>query len=671
MIRLALTLCFLIWAGAVGAQGIRVQSGDHDGFTRLVAAIGPDRDWQVTRDGRDLHIAFSPTVPGFDLSGVYTLITRDRVADLRVENGLMLELGCDCTVEISRFQGRYAVIDITDTPYQPPAEPVPPVELPTHETGHEPPPTLTPLAEPVAEPAPLAPTFDMEEAAAIMAEQLARAAAAGLLDAAPAEPLTAADPVPPAPAEPAPGPQGMATPESAGHEDRPDTPNPHPDPVPQETPPILAATAYDLNTGTWPDRLIASAPVNCLAAPARPVSDWRGELSFLNALGRVRAFLYDDRGGLQDDAAIELAELYLAYGFGAEALFWLNERGAAPGFQRAMALYLEHGAAGQFGSFAEHELCPDALTLWLFLTDTDTPRPDTETRLEILARYFELPTPLRDIVGPDLARAFLAADNEGAALEIRETLVRGGRVPAQDMAFLDATLPGSPAPPAAALLPANAGSTRADPALTLRLLADIEARGAARSTDLVAADALIRETDPALTEGGLRHAAALGHALAGDIDSALSHLALNGQRDAEAIRPVFADILTALMELERTAPLLLLLSSEEFGQFGYFPNPAFRRRVARYLLDHGLPDMARDLILAGGSDHARDRELLSLAYDRLAQDHLDDPPLPLPAPALVDPIAPAQTPEAMAAMLQDSRALRQHALALLEANPPD
>ena len=65
----------------------------------------------------------------------------------------------------------------------------------------------------------------------------------------------------------------------------------------------------------------------------------------------------------------------------------------------------------------------------------------------------------------------------------------------------------------------------------------------------------------------------------GDIDAALSHLALNGQRDAEAIRPVFADILTALMDLERTAPLLLLLTSEEFGQFGYFPNPAFRRRV--------------------------------------------------------------------------------------------
>lgn len=191
-------------------------------------------------------------------------------------------------------------------------------------------------------------------------------------------------------------------------------------------------------------------------------------------------------------------------------------------------------------------------------------------------------------------------------------------------------------------------------------------QGSARLEDLTAADALILETTPPLTVDGLRHATALGHALAGNIEAALAHLTLDGQRDAEAIRPVFADILTALMELERSAPLLLLLSSEEFGQFGYFPNPAFRRRVARYLLDHGLPDMARDLILAGGSDHARDRDLLSLTYDRLAQDHLTG----IPTDALPQPERPAlsiaETPEAMAAMLADSRSLRQQALARLE-----
>ncbi len=654
----------LLWSGMAAAQGIVVQSGDHDGFTRLVAAIGTNRDWQITRDGRNLHIAFDPVAPGFDFGSVFSLITRDRLVDLRSEDGLMLELGCDCTVEISRYQGRYAVIDISDTPYQPPvAEPAPAIALPAaaSTTTQMPPPSLVPLVE--TEPPAPRPTFDMGEAAAIMAEQLARAAAAGLLDAAPNEPFSSADPI--AHAEPANTPHAEQ-PGTDPHDNHPVTQDPHPTEPAQATPPILAANAFDLNQGTWPDRLIASAPVNCLAAPPRPVSEWRGELSFLNALGGIRARLYDDRGELQDSAARELAELYLVHGFGAEALFWLNETRDPPGFHLAMARFLEFGADGQFGSFAEQELCPEALTLWLFLTDPAESRPPEELRQSILARYFDLPIPLRDLIGPPLARAFVAANAPGAALEIRETLIRGGRLSPQDIAFLDTDLPGAPTPPIAALDPANAGSTRTDQALTLRLFSQIRAQGSARPEDLTAADALIRETTPPLTADGLRHATALGHALAGNIEAALIHLTLDGQRDAEAIRPVFTDILTALMELERSAPLLLLLSSEEFGQFGYFPNPAFRRRVARYLLDHGLPDMARDLILAGGSDHARDRELLSLTYDRLAQDHLTG----TPTDALPQPERPAlsiaETPEAMAAMLADSRSLRQQALARLE-----
>jgi hypothetical protein len=661
--RTAISLICLLWATAAQTQDIPVQSGDHGGFTRLVAAIGSDRDWQVMRDGRRLTISFTPAATGFDLSEVFTLITRDRVADVQSDAGLVIELGCDCSVDITRYLGRYAVIDVSDTPYQPPAEPGPALDLPAFDlaTTHEPPASLTPLAAP--EPPALSPTFDMEEAAAIMAEQLARAAAAGLLDAAAAEPLSAADPIPPA--QDAPDPLHDQPQDSTAEPEHPATTPSHADQSPQQPPPVLAATAYDLNTGNWPDRLLASAPVNCLAAPARPIADWQGELSFLNALGRARTHLYDDRGALNDRAALDLAELYLLHGFGAEALFWLTERRRSSAFHMAMAHYLEHGAAGQFGSFADHELCPQELALWLFLTDPDAPRPGEETRRGILARYFEMPTPLRDLIGPDLARAFLAVDDDGAALEIRETLVRGGRLSPQDMAFLDAHVPGSPQPSASALHPANAGSTRADSALTLRLFSRIEAQGAAWPEDLVAADALIRESDPALSEGGLRHAAALGHALAGDVDVALLHLAPNGQRDAEAIRPVFADILTVLMERDRSGPLLLFLSSQEFGQFGYFPNPAFRRRVARYLLDHGLPDIARDLILAGGSDHAQDRELLNLIYDRLAQDHPSDGPADAPVPVAVDPVEAAETPEAMAALLRDSQALRLQALALL------
>lgn len=673
MIRRALICVVLqLWAGIASAQEIRVQSGDHDGFTRLVAAIGANRDWQVARDGRRVRISFDPAAPGFDLSTVFTLITRDRLASISWEDGLVLDLACDCTVEVSRYQNRYAVIDITDTPYQPPSpEPQASLDLPmtAPASAQTPPPAL--LAQVEQEPAPPTqrPTFDLEEAAAIMAEQLARAAAAGLLDAAPSEPFSSADPITldEPTQDPHPSEQRHSRDAGGDHADHHPTPtDPHPEPTPQETPPIVAANAFDLNQGSWPDRLIASAPTHCLAPPARAIADWPGELSFLNALGGLRAQLYDDRGELQQAVSLELAELYLVYGFGAEALFWLRESGNPPGFHLALAQFLEFGADAQFGSFSEYELCPEALTLWLFLTDQERARPSEEARQVILSQFYELPTPLRDLVGPPLALAFVSTDATGAALEIREALIRGGRVSQQELAFLDANLPGVPAPAASALDPSNAGSIRANQALALRLRSQIQTHGSAEEADLVAADALIRETTPPLEMNGLRHIAALGHALSGDVDAALLHLDLHGQRDAEAIRPVFANILTELMEQGRSAPLLLLLSSDEFGQFGYFPNPAFRRRVARYLLDHGLPEMARDLILAGGSDHARDRELLSLAFDRLAHDRsIEQTESPHTHPEIAD-IPVAETPAAVASLLDDSRNLRQQALALLD-----
>jgi len=119
------------------------------------------------------------------------------------------------------------------------------------------------------------------------------------------------------------------------------------------------------------------------------------------------------------------------------------------------------------------------------------------------------------------------------------------------------------------------------------------------------------------------------------------------------------------MELESTAPLLLLLSSDDFGQFGHFPNAASRRQVAEFLLDEGLPGMARDLILAGGSDHARDRALLSRAFDRLAEDRPDPGAQATPDPATPEPPIPAETPEGVAALLDESRDLRAGMDALL------
>ncbi|MCB1329986.1 MAG: hypothetical protein KDK28_11310, partial [Maritimibacter sp.] len=129
---LLLAALLLLIAGGAMAQGVPVQSGEHAGFTRLVARIGADTDWELTRDGRDLRIAFTPEAPAFDLSGVFQRIPRDRLAAITDDEGLELSLGCDCRVDLSRYQQRYLVIDISDAPAppDPDPDPEPVLELP-------------------------------------------------------------------------------------------------------------------------------------------------------------------------------------------------------------------------------------------------------------------------------------------------------------------------------------------------------------------------------------------------------------------------------------------------------------------------------------------------------------------------------------------------------------
>ncbi|HID67950.1 MAG TPA: hypothetical protein EYP31_06770, partial [Roseibacterium sp.] len=208
-------------APPVHAQTIQVQSGDHVGFTRLVLSIGADREWALDQEADGQWIlALSPTVDGFDTSTSFDLIQRARLADLTGGETLALDLACACDVSSFRHDGRYLVIDITDPD---PNAPAPEQIAQDHalsqreEERAAAAAALPNLANLLLSPGilPSVPAVEsvieathspesqgadtpnprLAEAAEIMAEQLARAAAAGLLDAALNQPMTFGDPV--------------------------------------------------------------------------------------------------------------------------------------------------------------------------------------------------------------------------------------------------------------------------------------------------------------------------------------------------------------------------------------------------------------------------------------------------------------------------------------------
>ena len=97
------------------AQDVTVTSGEHDTFTRIALDFGQVIDWQMGRtpDGYALRVAGQK--PKYDLSAVYKLIGKDRIAALWVDpaNGdLHLGIGCGCFAMPFAFRPSIVVIDI-------------------------------------------------------------------------------------------------------------------------------------------------------------------------------------------------------------------------------------------------------------------------------------------------------------------------------------------------------------------------------------------------------------------------------------------------------------------------------------------------------------------------------------------------------------------------------
>ncbi|MDH3263635.1 MAG: hypothetical protein OEM24_06530 [Paracoccaceae bacterium] len=118
--RLALALALaLVLPAAAGAETARVRSGDHPGFTRLVVQLAEPAEWRLGRVEGGYALEVARTDLAFDLSGVFRLISRSRLATVRQEPGqprLTLELACDCHATAMDFNETWIVLDVRDGP---------------------------------------------------------------------------------------------------------------------------------------------------------------------------------------------------------------------------------------------------------------------------------------------------------------------------------------------------------------------------------------------------------------------------------------------------------------------------------------------------------------------------------------------------------------------------
>ena len=109
----SLVLCCL--AASASAATVRVKSGEHGPFTRLVFYLPEAVEWHMDQQDRVVTIAFPGQRYGVFLDEVFIKITRDRIADVKAvptEESIVLRLNCDCFATTVEYSPRILVVDV-------------------------------------------------------------------------------------------------------------------------------------------------------------------------------------------------------------------------------------------------------------------------------------------------------------------------------------------------------------------------------------------------------------------------------------------------------------------------------------------------------------------------------------------------------------------------------
>jgi hypothetical protein len=139
MIRIFLAALFLIPSTLWGAP-IKVQSGEHGSFTRLVVYLPESVTWNISSQPSEARMIIAEWEEGFDLSNVFKKIGTDRIKSLAsTDSELIITFACDCSVVSNMLEKGFVQLDVfvADIPkpiQRPRSEVVEQVEIPESKT---------------------------------------------------------------------------------------------------------------------------------------------------------------------------------------------------------------------------------------------------------------------------------------------------------------------------------------------------------------------------------------------------------------------------------------------------------------------------------------------------------------------------------------------------------
>ncbi len=557
MTRWLAALCLWLVVGAPAlAQAVRVTSGEHDDFTRLVLEFPGPVDWTLGRTADGYALRLNGPAPVYDLSRAFDLIGKGRLAAIRADEGdglLYLSIACPCFAMPFEFRPGTVVIDLRNG--EPPEgssfeEPLAGTDL--AETGT--PPVIRPMARasalpevaagpPPAEAAEVAaaetppgpgPAYDwldqfregprgrselatsalglslsppetikpdLEPLRRALVEQLGRGATQGIVDMAPPK-----------------------RDDKAKAEPRDEEANPSVE--------IRLGDAPNLDLRQKGEEMpaLTARGEACIPDEKLAIAEWVAETPVAEQIGPALADLIGEFDRPDPEAVARAVRFNLGLGFGAEARSLLR---AFPSDQEDAAIWqsMAHildGEAEETPAFEGMAACDTAAALWALLSDPEVLALGQVEKAAVLRAFSALPIHLRQHLGPRLVDRFLAMKDLTTATALRESILRGTTEPGPEIEMMEAAFAkagGSPVTAATRLEEVVKDGGPTTPEATAELVIQRAELGLNVGYDLVQAlEGFAEEREGTEDSAQFELALTLAHAASGDFAAAFGRL---------------------------------------------------------------------------------------------------------------------------------------------------
>ena len=528
IMRLLVLITVMLAPASAVAEAVKVTSGDHPDFTRIVIEYPETVAWTVgrTADGYELRLPGGPAQ--YDLSQVFDVIGKDRLAAIWADpasGALHFGVACACFAMPFEFRPGTVVIDIRNgTPPKGSS-----FEL-ALDGGSAPELAARPVIRPVGRPKTDGPAqiydwtaalneapsdrpvlassgrnpdtpedakFDLEPLRHSLIEQLSRGASEGIVDMAkPKAPVEAAE--------------GDGNPSVEIH---------------LGGPPNLV-----IRQKGEAEAPLSAAGAHCIPDEKLDVAAWAEESPVAEQFGPALSGLTGEFDRPVPDAVRKATQFYLNLGFGAEARAILRAFPTAPedeAIWQSMARILD-GEPDPNPMFAGMAACETSAALWAILADPEVVSVGQVEKAAVLRGFSALPIHLRQQLGPTMVDRFLAMKDFATATALRDAVLRGTAEPGPEIELMEAAIEKASGAPAAAEarleeLTAQSGPTTPD-ALVALIIQRAELGQNVSFEQVQAIEEYAKERQDSEDHDKFRLALTLAHGASGDFEKAFAGL---------------------------------------------------------------------------------------------------------------------------------------------------